>query len=321
MRITILVRFFFLFVSVLILTAAAPAMGARPGIGNPTEETTPMSCKRWDVDVDDFIQVADCTETTVTGHSEGNHELNFMVIRPWDAESKKGHKIPKNGYPVIVWANGWGWNNNAGETTTDGYKPGLIEWALNGEYIVVATNAWSVQESDVLRCLQWIVDQNEDPDSDYKTDKIGLAGHSQGGGAIIKAGDGEPNGFEITATIAMNPYGPGWVKSGKQDGPMLLIGGTNDTTTPTSSFLKVWDAIQANEIGGILAELIGGTHNDDAWAPEGENPALYDFGCYQDVTELWWKTFLIDSGTLDDFVDSLDPECEWTYESTGGFDL
>ena len=144
---------------------------------------------------------------------------------------------------MIVWANGWGWNNNAGEKTTDGYKPGLIEWAVNGDYIVVAANAWSVQESDVLQSLQWIVDQNEVPESDYyrkiNTNKIGLAGHSQGGGATIKAGgdgatisDGEESPLSITATIAMNPYGPAWVDPGNQDGPMLILGGKLDSTTP-----------------------------------------------------------------------------------------
>ena len=130
--------------------------------------------------------------------------------------------------------------------------------------------------------MQWIIDQDTEAGSEYEgavnTEKIGLSGHSQGGGAIIKAGDGEPNGFGITATIAMNPYGPGWVRPGNQDGPMMLIGGTDDTTTPTSSFLAVWEDIQSNGQGGLLAELIGGTHNDDAWAPEGEDPTQHNFG-------------------------------------------
>jgi dienelactone hydrolase len=300
MRVTTLFRFILLLSAGLLFIGAGP----RPGPGN-YEISGIEPC--YNLESEEV-----CSEITVTGHSQGNHELDCTVIQPWIGDD------PIENLPVIVWANGWGWNNNAGESTTAGYKPGLIEWALSGPYIVVAANQWSVQESDVLQCLQWVINEYE---VEVDSTKIGLSGHSQGGGAIIKAGDGEPNGFDITATIPMNPYGPGWVRPGNQDGPMMLIGGTNDTTTPTSSFLKVWDAIQANEIGGILAELIGGTHNDDAWAPEGENPALYDFGCYQDVTELWWKTFLIDSGTLDDFVDSLDPECEWTYESTGGFDL
>jgi len=234
------------------------------------------------------------SEELVMGPTQGNHELNCTVIRPWG--SPPGPK--KGPYPVIVWANGWGWNNNAGESTTDGYKPGLIEWAIEGPFIVVAANQWSVQESDVLQCLQWIVDQNTDDDSEYfgvvNTDKIGLAGHSQGGGAIIKAGDGEPNGFTISATVAMNPYGPGWVRPGNQDGPMFIIGGTEDTTTPTSSFLAVWEAILTNDVGGIFAELIGGTHNDDAWGPDDGDPTDYDFGEYQEVTLLWWNTYLKD---------------------------
>ena len=74
----------------------------------------------------------------------------------------------------------------------------------------------------------------------------------------------------------------------------MLLGGTDDTTTPTSSFGKVWEAIQSNDKGGLLAELQGGTHNDDAWAPEEDedNPQDYNFGRYQRVTELWWQKHL-----------------------------
>ena len=95
-------------------------------------------------------QYSNHSETIVTGHSRGNHELDCTVIRPWGGLD---NELPVGTYPVIVWANGWGWNNNAGESTTLGYKPGLIEWALSGPYIVVAANAWSAQESDVLRPL------------------------------------------------------------------------------------------------------------------------------------------------------------------------
>ncbi|MFQ5872803.1 MAG: alpha/beta hydrolase family protein [Dehalococcoidia bacterium] len=251
----------------------------------------------------------------VTGPSEGNHELDCKVIRPWSAESGPDNRE----YPVIAWANGW---QPAAELpgslpTIDGYEPGLIEWALDGPYIVIAANAWSAQESDVLKCLQWLVDQN-DPNtaegSEYlgvvNTEKIGLAGHSQGGGAVIKAGDGGAKGFDfnfdITATIPMNPFGPDWVDPGNQDGPMMLLGGTDDTTTPVSglvwSFEAVWDAIQVNDQGGLLAVKDGGTHNSEAWGTEivdGEEKTLtteeaskVDFGEYQKVTELWWQFHL-----------------------------
>jgi dienelactone hydrolase len=300
MRITPLVK------SVLLLSAGLLLLGAgpRPGPGNYTVSDLEPCYNLEDIEM--------CSEFTVTGHSQGNHELDCTVIQPWLVDDD-----PIEELPVIAWANGWGYNDVAGDYITAGYKPGLIEWALDGPYIVVAANQWSVQESDVLQCLQWVIDEYDVP---VDSTKIGLSGHSQGGGAIIKAGDGQPNGFDIAATIPMNPYGPGWVRPGNQDGPMMLIGGTDDTTTPTSSFLAVWEAIQSNGQGGLLAELIGGTHNDDAWAPEGGEPEDYDFGRYQEVTELWWQIYLNDSGDLSDLEDLLISEGHWNYEFTDGSD-
>ncbi len=61
--------------------------------------------------------------------------------------------------------------------------------ARDGPYIVIAANQWSVQESDVLQCIQWLVELGIDPASEYfdRVDdgNIGLAGHSQGGGAVV----------------------------------------------------------------------------------------------------------------------------------------
>jgi predicted esterase len=220
------------------------------------------------------------SEKTVTGPSQGNHELDCTVIRPWGNSSGPGD----NQYPVIVWANGWGGNDVAGEDTTKFYEPLLIEWVLDGPYIVVAANQWSAQESDVLACLQWILDQNDEVGSEYHdridTEKIGLAGHSQGAGAVVKAGDGEPNGFDITTVVAMNPYGPSWVDAAKQDGPVMIITGSNDVTTPYSWTYPVFEAIQTNDQGGLYAVLQGAGHND--------------LGDYQTVVKLWWQFTLND---------------------------
>ncbi len=276
MRIARLVTSFFL------LTAGIVLLGTGSGICEEVEGPAP--CYGY--------ENKNCSEIRVTGHSQGNHELDCTVIQPW-------RKYPANyEYPVIGWANGWNFGNVIGEHTTEGYKPGLIEWALDGPYIVVAANQWSVQESDVLACVQWVIDNYSEAD----IFKIGLAGHSQGGGAVIKAGDSEPYEFDITAVISMNPYGPSWVNSENQDGPLMLIGGTEDTTTPTSSFQAVWEAIQTNDQGGLLAELDGGTHNSEAWGvivEDGEETTMdwldaqeVNFGEYQLITELWWQFHL-----------------------------
>jgi hypothetical protein len=220
------------------------------------------------------------SEEVVVGHSNGNHELDCTVIRPWEASSSPGNTQ----YPVIAWANGWGGWSNDKDATIEGYKPILREWVLDGPYIVIAANQWSVQESDVLACLQWIVDQNTTSGSEYEgvvnTAKLGLAGHSQGGGAVVKAGDGEPNGFDITTVIAMNPYGPGWVNPGNQDGPVMILTGSEDTTTPESWTYPVFEGIQTNDQGGLYAVLQGAGHSN--------------LDRYQTVVMLWWQFTLND---------------------------
>ena len=139
MRITTGVTFF------LSILAGVFFFGAGPG--NCEEVTGPVPCYGY--------ENKNCSEIRVNGHSQGNHELDCTVIRPW---SKDADPDPRDvPYPVIGWANGWNFGNVVGEHTTEGYKPGLIEWALDGPYIVVAANQWSVQESDVLACLQWVI--------------------------------------------------------------------------------------------------------------------------------------------------------------------
>ena len=297
MRITTGVTFFLLILTGFFFLGAGPANAADVG--------KEFSCYFLrDNEVHEDLEY-DCSEIRVTGYSQGNHELDCTVIQPW---SKGDEPNPKDvPYPVIGWANGWNFGNVVGEHTTEGYKLGLIEWALDGPYIVVAANQWSVQESDVLACVQWVISYEYDHVDSVNASKIGLAGHSQGGGAVIKAGNGwtsETDG--IAAVIAMNPYGPAWVNPENQEGPVLLLGGTADTTTPTSSFVEVFDAISSEGgKGGILAELEGGTHNSEAWGStfdaDGNETTMgweeaqeVNFGEYQRVTELWWQIYLND---------------------------
>jgi len=240
------------------------------------------------------------SEREVFGHSKGNHRLDCYLVLP-DA-------LGDEPFPVIVWANGWGGNNVAGETTTDWYKWMLQKWAVEGPYVVIAANAWSAREDDVLRCLQWIVDQNEEG-GEYEglvdTAKIGLAGHSQGAGAVVKAGNGDPNGFEITAVLAMNPYGPSWVSAGDQDDQVLVLTGANDTTTPFRWTYPVFEALKTNGIGGWYAVL----------ADAGHSPLL----AYQPVIKEWWDFKLNNNpaaGVAMDVILATDPP--WKTEFTDG---
>jgi len=220
--------------------------------------------------------------------SGGKVKLDCTVIRPWSSGPASYQ------YPVIAWANGWG---SQGDDITAGYKPGLIEWALDGPYIVIAANSRSPKEVDLMRCLQWLVDQNTVSGSEYQgvvnTAKIGLAGHSQGGGVAIKAGDGNPNGFTIVGVVGMNPYAANWNGADSQDGPVMVIGGSNDTVTPVESYAQpAWDKVSASGYGGVFTVLQGGDHNTDAWAPAGVDPTTTNFGNFQTITNLWWQFHL-----------------------------
>jgi hypothetical protein len=239
---------------------------------------------------------------TVGDSPTGNHELDCTIIRPWSdtPESSENQR-----YPVIGWANGWGGNENAGENEIAGYLPGLIDWAVDGQFIVVAANQWSPRERDVLQCVSWLLEQDTVKDSEYNalinTNKVGLVGHSQGGGAVLRSSDGQPKGkglrldLEITTVVAMNPYGPSWSEV-NPDGPVLIVGGALDTTTPPEKYEKAWQLILAGNHGGVNATELAGTHNNNAWAKVGCLPEESNFGNYQELTSRWWDIHLNDNG-------------------------
>jgi hypothetical protein len=230
----------------------------------------------------------------IIGHSEGNHRLDCTVIRPWAGDSGPAI-IPPGGFEVIGWTNGWGQGNVQGADQIEGYISGLHYWAEAGDFIVVGANQWSARAPDIVQCLQWLIDESNNPTSDYfgvvNTSKIGLSGHSQGGGAALKAGDSifrDGTGFtQITTVVAMNPYGPSFVKAQTQNHQILLLGGDGDSVTPTDSFSAVLDGvILSNNPGGAQAELVGGTHC---------NPACRNqFGVFGEVALLWWEIYLRD---------------------------
>ena len=261
----------------------------------------------------------------VRGWSKGNHALDCTII------------IPSGGsnLPLIAWANGWEQGNVLGQCTTTGYLPGLKQWSKDGPYVIAAANQWSVQESDVLACVQWVVDNDglnvNDTTLSVDGSKVGLVGHSQGGGAVIKAGNGTKNGPEITTVLSMNPYGPGWVNPDDQDGPVLIVGGSMDTTTPPASYQAVWDAIKAEGDtggpGGVISSLFDGTHNSDAWGTDPvtgatlscKEAANQDFGRYQNVGLLWWQIQLQGMDTHRATLEAILGNPPWENTDTSNF--
>jgi hypothetical protein len=240
------------------------------------------------------LVLADYSRDEVIGQSEGKHRLDCTILRPWAGDGTPA-EIPAGGFQILGWTNGWGQGNVFGADQVENYIDGLDFWVEDGNYLVIAANQWSARAPDILQCLQWLIDQSYDENSDYfnalDTSSIGLSGHSQGGGAALKAGDGllkDGAGYtQISTVAAMNPYGPSFVTAQNQNDQILILSGDSDNVTPTDSMSAVIDGvILSGTPGGLLAELVGGTHC---------NPACRDdFGVFGEAALLWFDIFLRD---------------------------
>ena len=233
------------------------------------------------------------------------------VVMPWPSSGGPGNYQ----YPIIAWANGW---DNQGGDTTAGYMGGLSAWALDGPYIVIADNSRSPRTRDFLACLNWMINQNTVAGSVFygklNTAKIGLSGHSQGGGVAIMSGN---SAYNIVGTIAMNPYQANWKGAEKQKGPVLLFGGTNDTVCPVETYTQpAFNQIIKGGKGAVLAVLQGGTHSGEVW----QTP---DFGRYQTPSNLWWKKLLNNDPNAGAQLKSILDADPWTttYNFTSNFSL
>lgn len=266
------------------------------------------------------IAAADYSREEVIGPSQGNHRLDCTILRPWTGDA--GPSSASIGeFQILGWTNGWGQGNVFGADQIDSYVNGLEYWVEEGNYVVVAANQWSARAPDILQCLQWLIDESEDENSEYygvlDIFNIGLSGHSQGGGAALKAGGGTLNysggTTPITTVAAMNPYGPSYVKAADQNDQVFILSGDSDTVTPTASMSAVINSVIRSETpGGLLAELVGGTHCDPACED--------DFGLFGEATLLWFDIYLRGLKKCDDLkalLTTADPA--WNLEASNNF--
>jgi hypothetical protein len=252
--------------------------------------------------------LADMSRDDVIGHSQGNHRLDCTILRPWSGDGGPA-SIPDGGFDIIGWTNGWGQGEVFGAEQVENYVGGLDYFVEQGNYLVIAANQWSAREPDIVQCLDWLIQQSEIEDSDYygavDASDIGLSGHSQGGGAALKAG----GSVGIDTVVAMNPYGPSYVKALDQNDQIFILSGDSDGVTPTSSMSAIIDGvILSGTPGGLLAELVGGTHC---------NPACRDdFGIFGEAALLWFDMFLRDEDNCVELMNLLmaaDPSWNLAY--------
>lgn len=87
--------------------------------------------------------------------------------------------------------------------------------------------------------------------------KVGLIGHSMGGGATCCGASG--GGHGIAAGVALHPSGSGYCPAGDSPVvPMLFVGGTKDSLTPSSSV--VYPHYQRAPAPKAYVNVAGATH-------------------------------------------------------------
>ena len=153
-------------------------------------------------------------------------EGTFDVFRPVVLGEGGRH------HPIISWANGTLFS-------LDEYQALLTHWASHG-FVVVASHSNSTAGGVTHKAgIDWLVAQSTDPQSIYfevlDPSRIGAAGHSQGGGATIAAGAGEPAPSGIVTTVPLMPI-PNFEQDltilGRQLVPMFSIVATAEDRDP-----------------------------------------------------------------------------------------
>lgn len=115
------------------------------------------------------------TPVTIQKKDFGNGQIVFYPSNIKEASAT---------YPIIAFANGTGFSY-------DIYEKLLIELAKGGYVVIANTETMSADGTAQLESVNFLINQNKDSTSIFynklNTDKIGLAGHSQGGRSAVNA--------------------------------------------------------------------------------------------------------------------------------------
>jgi pimeloyl-ACP methyl ester carboxylesterase len=151
--------------------------------------------------------------------------------------------------PILIWGNGTG-------ATVSQYDVQLRHLASWGFVIAAANTAQSGTGQEMLAGARFLIGEDARPGSVFygKLDetRVGAAGHSQGGGGAINAG----NDPLVDATVPLMP-GPQGSVSGLV-GPSLFIAGQFDWIVPSFYVRSRYSG--ATQVPAIFAELKGSDH-------------------------------------------------------------
>ena len=248
----------------------------------------------------DFPAVSDFTRSGPFATTSGNEGPSCTIYRPRTlGEAGRDH-------PIIIWGNGTG----ASPSTYSGI---LTHWASHGFVVAAARTSNAGSGEEMIDCLDYLVQQNSRSTGTYagnlNVNRVGAAGHSQGGGGTIMAGQDS----RVTVTAPFQPYtiGLGHRSSSQsnQNGPMFLMTGGSDTiASPTLNAAPVFNRANVPVFWG---ELEGAGH----FEPVG------NAGDYRGPSTAWFRFHLMgDNNAQSTFYGSSCGLCtdrDWTVRRKG----
>ncbi len=154
-------------------------------------------------------------------------------------------------YPAIVWANG--------TMCPPSMYDGLLTAIAEGGYIVVANEETMAADGNAqIQSIDFIIGENENSSSVFykkvNTEKIGVAGHSQGGRSSVNAAAKDTR-IDCVLSLAGSNYQE---EAKLLKAPTLFIAGTSDMIVDAGMWIK--PAYEVCQGEAVYASLKGATH-------------------------------------------------------------
>lgn len=154
----------------------------------------------------------------------------YSLYRPKTLEEGKK-------YPIVTWGNGTC-------ALPEGYGTLLKHIASHGIFVVAANSRQVGQNSVMTKALDWAFAANMDMSSPYfgriDTDKVGAAGHSQGGLATITAASDRRIKTVIIFNGGASASKPFLTISGDRDLPFTTLSGMKSAVNSAQKAAWIW---------------------------------------------------------------------------------
>ncbi len=199
-----------------------------------------------------IIHASSKTENTIQSDYEVAYTGDFSkIISGYIVIYPKDLTTSNQKWPVIVWANGTACAPGL-------YWNALCALASKGYVVVASSETMSASGDSQIQQVDYILSENSNSDSIFynkiDTNKIGAAGHSQGGRSTVNAAKKDSR---IKASVSIAGSNTSSERTGNTT-PTLFLTGTLDLVVLSSMWVK--PTYNKAEGPAAYASLVGGIH-------------------------------------------------------------